>query len=283
MKAELKPYFRWEKMNIKDFTNANKDAWNEVVPKHQKTRKLILDNLFMQPGYIVQTDKDILDFFDKIKIKGKDVVHICCNNGIELLSVKNMGGRRCVGIDISELAIEEAVSRAEKCRINCEFVCHDIFDIPEEYFDSFDVVYITSGCIGWMPDINIFFRICSQLLRPGGVILIHEIHPFSELLPFDNSNVENRLQIVDKYFHKGPIVENSSLDYIGGEQYEAKTQYWFVYTISDLVMSLVRNGFKLTEFKESVKDISAGHKKVEELKADIPLSMLILATKEKLR
>jgi len=266
-------------MNLTEFTRANKEAWNEVMPKHQKVWKEELDTLFARPGYVItfQNDKDVVRIFDKINIKGKDVIHLCCNNGVELMSIKNMGANRCVGIDISEIAIEEASQRAKKCNIDCEFICSDVYEIPENLFNSFDIVQITPGCIGWMPDINLFFNICRKVLRPEGFFLINEIHPFSELLPFDNSDDENRLQIVDKYFHDGPIIENTSLDYIGGEQYKAKTQYWFVHTISNLVMALNNNGFKIIEFIENSCDVSGVHKKNEQLNAQIPLSMIILS------
>lgn len=266
-------------MNIKDFTKANKAAWNEVMPKHQKAQKAALDTLFAQPDYIVQTDKDILRIFDQINIQGKDVIHLCCNNGVELLSIKHMGARRCVGVDISECAIEEATERAKMNNIDCEFICSDVYEIPDDYYHSFDVVHITAGCVGWMPDIKLFFNVCSKLLRAGGYFLIHEIHPFSEMLPFDNNELENRLQLVDKYFHDSPIVENGGLDYIGGEEYEGTTQYWFVHTISELLMALSQNQFTLIEFIESASDISAGHRKIEQLDAKIPLSMIILGQK----
>jgi ubiquinone/menaquinone biosynthesis C-methylase UbiE len=266
-------------MDLKEYTRANRDAWNEVMPKHQKVYKEELDTLFARPGYIItfQNDKDVLRIFDKVNIRGKDVIHMCCNNGVELMSIKNMGANRCVGIDISEIAIDEASERAKKCNIDCEFIRSDVYELPENLFNSFDIVQITPGCIGWMPDINMFFNICRKVLRPEGFFFINEVHPFSELLPFDDSDVENRLQIVDKYFHDGPIIENISLDYIGGEQYKAKTQYWFVHTISDLVMALNRNGFRITEFIESTCDVSAGHRKIEALNAQIPLSMILLS------
>lgn len=82
------------------------------------------------------------------------------------------------------------------------------------------------------------------------MVLIHEIHPFSEMLPFDNNDIEN-----------------SSLDYAGGKDYIAKTQYWFVHTISSLVMALINNGLTIEYFSEYCKDLSAGHKKQEELDA----------------
>ena len=44
-------------------------------------------------------------------------------------------------------------------------------------------------------------------------------------------------------------------------------------------MSLAINNFDVMEFIESPHDISAGHYKIENLHADIPLSMLILGKK----
>ena len=249
------------------------------MPRHQAAAKKDLDNAFAKPGFIIQKDRQLIDLLSRIDMKGKDVIHLCCNNGIELLSIKNMGANRCVGVDISDLAIEEASNRAAESKIGCEYICSDVYEIPEEYYHSFDVVHITAGCIGWMPDLGRFFGICNKLLRGNGFFLIHEIHPFSEMLPFDTSEIENRLQIVDKYFHAGPIVENDGLDYVGKTSYEAKTTYWFVHTISEIVLALVKNNFTIKEFIESPKDVSAGHGKIESLKAEIPLSMLILGEK----
>jgi hypothetical protein len=60
-----------------------------------------------------------------------------------------------------------------------------------------------------------------------------------------------------------PIVENCSLDYIGGTEYDAKTQYWNVHTISDLIMGIVDNGMTIELFSEHERDISAVHSKQE--------------------
>ncbi len=51
-------------MNTKDYTNANKEAWNEVVPKHQKANKNRLDRAFSKPGHIVQSDENLLSTFN---------------------------------------------------------------------------------------------------------------------------------------------------------------------------------------------------------------------------
>jgi 2-polyprenyl-3-methyl-5-hydroxy-6-metoxy-1,4-benzoquinol methylase len=280
IKYILKRQISWSiKMNIKDYTGANRDAWNEVVPLHQKNSKERLDAFFMKPGAVIQTDPDVLRVLGEIDVKGKDVIHLCCNNGIELMSLKNMGALRCVGVDISEAAVSEAETRANQCGIGCEFVCADVFDLIPKYEAQFDVVMLTAGCLGWMPDLDLFFGVCSNLLKPNGQILIHEIHPFSEMLVFDYSDVDDRTKIIEPYFRDEPIVENQGLDYIGKTSYEAKTTYWFVYAISHIINALYKNGIAVTEFTESERDISAGHAKIESLKAGIPLSMTMLGKK----
>jgi SAM-dependent methyltransferase len=266
--------------DIKKYTNANREAWNEVMPKHQAVAKADLDKKFSQPSYIYQKDEELLDIFNKIDIKGKDIIHLCCNNGSELLSLKNMGADRCVGIDISDKAILEANNRALNCNIDCKFIRSDVYDIPNNLYNSFDIVHITSGGIGWIPDLNLFYKIAACLLRRGGRILFHEIHPFSETLPFDDAKNNNPLQIIEPYFRDKAIVENSSLDYIGGTEYDAKTQYWTVHTISNLIMGIINNNMIVEYFSEYERDISCGHQRQEKMKAGIPLSFILIGRKK---
>ncbi len=249
------------------------------MPKHQAASKELLDRAFAQQDYIIQKNRDLLRILKKIDIANKDIIHLCCNNGVELLSLKNMGAGRCTGVDFCEIAIAEARERSAKFHISCEFVCANVFDIPERYFSCYDIVHITAGCIGWIPNLNQFFKIARRLLKADGIFLIHEIHPFSEMLPFDSDDNDNRLQIVEPYFRNGPIIENSSLDYVGGTDYEAKTQYWFVHSMATIINSLANNQFFIDEWVESPEDISAGHKSIENMKAGIPLSMIITARK----
>jgi hypothetical protein len=96
------------------------------------------------------------------------------------------------------------------------------------------------------------------------------------MLPFDDSNIEGKLQIIEPYFRDEPIVENSSLDYLGKTDYIAKTRYWFVHTISALIMALINNSLGIEYFSEHTQDISAVHKKLEKLDAKIPLSYIMI-------
>jgi ubiquinone/menaquinone biosynthesis C-methylase UbiE len=269
---------------VKKYTEANREAWNEVMPMHQKAAKERWDKAFLQPGFVGLAQKEV-DLLNKIGIEGKAVAHLCCNNGIELLSMKNLGAGECVGFDISDLAVDEARERAELTGIDCQYVRTDLYEIGREYENRFDLVYLTAGALGWMPDIKLLFAKAKKLLKENGQIFIHEIHPFSEMLPFDEKNDHRTpnelLRIIEPYFKRDPYIDYGGLDYVGGAQYDStKPQYWFVHTISDIMGALIENKISLEYFSESDKDISGGHQQIEALQFGIPLSYLLIARKE---
>ncbi|MDJ0808138.1 MAG: class I SAM-dependent methyltransferase [Gammaproteobacteria bacterium] len=268
-----------EQLTLKQYTESNKAAWNEVMPLHQKAAKERWDNAFIQPGFIC-LEKHELDLITRIGIQEKSIAHLCCNNGIELLSIKNLGAGECVGFDISELAIQEARERAKRSGIDCQYVQSDVYDIGPEYTARFDMVYFSAGGLGWLPNLKLLFAKVARMLRRDGALCIHEIHPFSEMLPFDNYEGDDVLRVIEPYFMAEPYVEYAGLDYVGGTEYDSTIpQYWFVHTLSDIQMAMIQNQIALEYFAEYETDISAGHQRIEQAKAGIPLSYALLGRK----
>jgi SAM-dependent methyltransferase len=264
--------------DFKKYTESNRQAWNEAMPLHRKAAKDKWDQAFQQPGFGCLKENEIRQF-QRIGIEGKDVVHLCCNNGIELLSLKNLGAGRCLGVDISDEAISEAAERAKLCNIDCQFVRSDVYDLEVDPTGQFDIAYISVGCLGWMPDLSLFFQKVVSLLRSVGYVFIHEAHPFAEMLPFDGDE-RDALHIIEPYFKNEPYVDYGGLDYIGRTEYESiKPQYWFVHKLSDIIMSMLAGGLALEHFSEYEQDISAGHKRVEQAKAGVPLSYILIGRK----
>jgi SAM-dependent methyltransferase len=261
---------------LKRYTEANRAAWNEVMPMHQRAAKEKWDRLFAQPGFVRLSDLEI-GLLQKIGIRGKNVAHLCCNNGVELLSLKNLGAAECIGFDISDEAISEARERAAQCGIDCGFVRSDVYEIGEEYNGRFDLVYISVGCFGWMPDLNLFFKKAAALLRKDGIIFIHEIHPFFEMLPVGKDQDAGSLRITGPYFKAEPYAEQGGLDYVGNSEYPAtSTEYWFVHTLSDIIMGMIDNGVGIEHFSEYPTAVSPDQHQFEEANAGIPLSLVLL-------
>jgi hypothetical protein len=44
---------------IKKITEANRDAWNEVMPRHRKAAGERWDKAFMQPGFVCMREREL--------------------------------------------------------------------------------------------------------------------------------------------------------------------------------------------------------------------------------
>ena len=264
---------------LKQYTEANRLAWNEAMTYHQKANGEKWDELFGQPGYSVFNPKE-RDLLETVGVKGKRIIHLCCNNGVELLSLKNMGADRCLGVDISDTAVEEAQTRAKHLGLDVEYLRSDVFDLGSDLENAFDMVYISIGCLGWLPDIRRFMQLISDLLVEGGSLFIYEQHPFSEMLPGDHQPEVNARTLVEPYFKDEPYEDTDGIDYVGGTSYESKPQYWFVWTLSHILTAIIDAGLRLKHFSEHPEDISTMHQRTQALNAGIPLSYFLIASKE---
>jgi SAM-dependent methyltransferase len=267
-------------MDIKKYTEANREAWNEVAPLHQKARKIDLKAEFRKAGF------STLDEFETRKlrelgIEGKRVAQLCCNNGRETLSLVSLGATSAVGFDISDAAIEEARKLAEISGLDCSFVRTDVYDIGDEYSDEFDLVYITIGSLYWLPDLDRFFGIVSRILTEDGTLMLYDSHPFLNMFetPGDPGyDHGNPLKVVYPYFKKDPWTDTSGLDYLGGIQYEGKENYGFPHTLSEVFNAIVRSGIQIVELTEYPHDVSVCYKHLEP-KGELPLSYILIGRK----
>ncbi|SYZ72153.1 conserved hypothetical protein [Candidatus Zixiibacteriota bacterium] len=264
-------------MDLKKYTEANRIAWNEAMPYHQKAKDGKFFKAFQTPGYSC-LDEIVTEKLREIGLVGKDVAHLGCNDGRETLSLKNLGAGKCIGFDISDIAIEEARRLADTARVPCGFVRSDIYEIPQIYNNSFDLIFITIGFLPWLPDLNRFFKIVHQLLRKGGTLLIYDSHPFLNM--FDPHKQEKPFTMTDSYFRKEPWVENQSLDYYSNTPYEASTHYDFPFTLSDILNGLISNHFEIIRFNEYDHDISLCYEYLQKAGSMMPLSYILIAGKK---
>ena len=268
-------------MDIKKFTEANRDAWNEVIPIHQKTREINLKERFKEKGFSCLDELEISKL-QQLSLKGKKVAQLCCNNGREVLSIINMGAESAVGFDISDEAIKEARELAEISKLKCSFIRTDVYDIGEEYYDIFDLVYISIGVLNWLPDISKFFNIASKLLKKDGMLFIYEMHPVAFMFASEGEegfDSENPLKLCYSYFKKEPLVLNKGIDYVGKTTYQSKTNYEFSHSLSDIFNSILQNGISIKEFSEYEHDISWVFEHLEKEKM-LPLCYILIGKKE---
>ncbi len=265
-------------MKKTDFTEANRQAWNAALPYHRKARDEYWDACFSQENWVFQTEPE-LSKLHEIGFVGRDIVQLCCNNGIELLSLKRTGAGRCLGFDICDEAIKDARRRAEQFGIEAEFRQSDVYAIEPTYHNCFDLVYITIGALTWLPDLEGFFQIAHQLLRPQGKIFIYEQHPFTNVLPWDATGQQQKPELVESYFQESFWEDCSSLDYYGCEEYASPVKYEFLHTLSDIFGAFLKAGFTMREFREYEHDISNGMTWIQKTGLKLPLSYILIGAR----
>lgn len=257
-----------------DYIDINRKMWEFTA------------DIYRSDGYLDTLERvQRTDFttFDEIKqyvfdyqidIKGKNVIQIGCNNGVELINLKKIGANHCLGIDISEKFIEQAKQFSNVSGYVVEFEPKNVYDIDETYFGKFDLVYITVGVLGWMPQISIFFEIVSNLLVKQGKVFIYEQHPILGMF-----NPEPEHQIDASYFRKVPFEDDIVPEYIDKEGRAKATSYWFPYTMSDILNSCINNGLQVNHLGEYSKDISETYKALENDKIQYPMSFTLILNK----
>ncbi len=260
-------------MKREEYTAANRQAWNETAPVHAKSQmEGLLKNLH-DPAHLC-LDEIEQGWLAKAGVRGKDVVQLCCNNGRELISIQRMGAKRCVGIDISGEFIAQAEQLNAAAGTDCTFLACDVYDVPAEYDAQFDLVYISIGAFGWLPDLTGFLAVCARLLRPGGQLLIYEMHPILDMID-DMPKLPPNLGY--SYFMTEPLAEDDGLDYYEGQDYESSTSYWFHHKLADIIQGCLDLGFRLTNIAEYPHDISEVFAYLEKMEARLPLSYVLLA------
>lgn len=193
------------------------------------------------------------------------------------MSVKNLGADRCVGFDISHAFIDQARQPADAGQLDCEFVCTNVYSISTQYNRTFDLVYITIGVLGWMPDIQQFFEIVARLIKPNGSLFMYEIHPVLEM--FEPSEKDGPPRAQNSYFKTDSYVEEDGLDYHGISKYESAPKYSFPHQVSDIMTACLNNVLQLVSFEEYGHDIIKLWAHFEHFKVNPPMCYTLVAKK----
>ena len=258
-----------------DYTDANREAWNEAAPLHARHNQAKLLEAFAQPGHVHLGDH-VHRALAVAGVEGKSVVQLCCNNGQDLLSVKNLGAAECLGVDAAEAFLEQGreLAAAAGHSGSVRFLASDVYALPDDLAESFDIGLITIGVINWMPDLDGFFAQAAKVVKPGGHLVIEDMHPV--LFMYEEGEDSAPPYLAYSYFRTEPFEETSGLDYYGGERYEAKPNYSFWHRLDSIVMAGIGNGLELRHFEELPHDISFFCAELEHTEANPPLGFTMV-------
>jgi SAM-dependent methyltransferase len=157
-------------------------------------------------------------------------------------------GARVTCADFSPTALGRARDLAERVGVAIDTVVCDSRAIPESLYDRFDLVFVTVGAICWIDDLDLWMRQVSLALRPGGRLVMVEIHPLYQMIDVRTPDL-----VVDFPYGGG-----TGLTFVGTGTYADPTLEMtssttcYAHSIGDVVTGAVRAGQRVDLLEEHV-------------------------------
>lgn len=223
---------------MEDYISLNKDAWNKKTEVHLTSDFYDLAGFKKHKNSLKSIELDLLG-----EVKGKKILHLQCHFGQDSLSLANMGAK-VTGADLSDAAIETARALNTELGLDAEFVCCDIYDLPQHLKGEFDIIFTSYGTIGWLPDIQKWANVVGHFLRKGGYFVMADFHPVVWMFDNDFQRVEYR------YFNGDAIVEEISGSYTDKNAPITTKIVGWNHGLAEIINALFAQNLQLIAFQE---------------------------------
>ncbi len=116
----------------------------------------------------------------------KTAIHLQCASGKDTLSLLNEGVERVIGVDISDVHIENARRISAALNAPATWYRCDVLDTPHELDGAADLVYTGRGALCWLHDLETYANVVYRILKPGGVYHVLDDHPAAFLFDLES-------------------------------------------------------------------------------------------------
>jgi SAM-dependent methyltransferase len=222
----------------------NRAHWDEKVALHIGPRGYDLTSLRAGRGRL-----NAIEEAELWPVDGKRILHLQCHFGADSLKLVQRDAT-VVGLDFSAAAIDAARQLASELGLadRARFVQADLYDAPKAIPEpaEFDMVFVTWGAIGWLPDIRRWAEIVAHFLKPGGSLYLADAHPTAMVFDDAASLPDGRPGFFAPYFSREPVVMEEAHDYIDETTTVVNsTTHTWIHPISDIISSLLAAGLTL--------------------------------------
>lgn len=231
---------------MREYSKQHKEAWEfdayDFWIKHAGTPEERAKSSIENPKRMLRQYAGYFDVFEGIK-----VANICGSCGKKAVPLALLGSDVTI-FDISEDNRKYAMEVAKAAKVNITYEVGDVLEIDMgKYREYFDVVFMEGGILHYFHDIDEFMHVMYLLLKPQGKLICSDFHPFTKIN--DALNLQT------------PTMSYFSTDVFEGEMaharfYDDETRakipkcLYRKYTISEIINSIIGNGFTLERFDE---------------------------------
>jgi SAM-dependent methyltransferase len=181
-------------------------------------------------------------------VADRDVLHLQCHIGFDAVTLARRGAR-VTGADFSPASLAKARAIAERCGVHVDYIEADATALPPALHERFDLVYATIGVLGWIGDLDAWMRSAAAALRPGGRLVLVEIHPlyncFGSLDP---------VELDFPYADTGPLVFDEDGSYADpGAHIEATRTVEHAHSLGETVTAALGAGLRVEALREHLE------------------------------
>lgn len=257
----------------------NRVAWNEAAQRYKEDEERVR---------LLKAGKSSLHAVERKNLERLGVlskwcnraIHLQCASGYDTLSLVLEGVREVIGVDISEIHINNAEWTTEQLHMPAQWFCCDVLDTPIELDRTADLVYTGRGAINWIHDIDAWANVVARVLREGGVLSLLEDHPASWL--FSQESEKLKASGIN-YFAHAEASQGWTDEYIGNLEkhtVQQATKYERLWTMADVFQSLVKAGLAVEYLGEHPDEYWSAFPKLDDgEKSKIPMTYSLIARK----
>ena len=257
---------------------SNRDAWNEGAAYY--TARVDETIAFIRAG---QSNLHPLEraMLGPLQEWCDTAIHLQCASGRDTLSLWVEGARQVVGLDISDVMIENARRTADALGAPARWVRCDVLEAPGDLDGTADLVYTGRGALNWVQDIGGWAAVVARMLKPGGVVSIFDEHPTAWLFRVDTEELEVEPGV--DYFRTAWETQGWSAEYIGvldRPAAELAVKYDRMWPLGDIFGALSAAGLVVEQLGEHAESYwNAFPRLAEVYRGRIPQTFTMLARK----
>ena len=183
-------------------------------------------------------------------VSGLRVAHVQSHIGIDSIHLARLGAE-VTAFDFSTTALGRLHGIAQRCGVQVRTVHADsreieLPDFAEEH-GRYDLVYATIGVLSWIDDLDAWMRGAAALLRPGGRLLLIEIHPLLSMI-----DTVDPLVIDFPYRNDGVRLFTGTGSYADPNADVSWAVEEHAWSIGEVVSAAIRAGLRIERLEEQV-------------------------------
>lgn len=110
-------------------------------------------------------------------LQGKKVLLPSSGDNHAAFALARMGAE-VVSTDISQKQLDRAQAVAGRRGLKIRFAQEDTGTLAGLESGCFDLIYTSNGTLTWIADLDEMYRSFHRTLKPGGVAVLYDVHPF---------------------------------------------------------------------------------------------------------